>query len=137
LLYARPVHLRAAIAMLGALPFAVACTSSALSLDDPAAVEITVDPTFLPQGDSELYDVTITFHVPPESAGGECADVCRLLIADFGEGVKLDQHRFVDDWQVVLRLQRFADAPKGAHPLLVRIANRFGTFEATGELIVL
>jgi len=115
----------------------LACDSTALSLDDPNAVNATIEPPFIANDDT-VVPVTVRF-VEGESgsAGAASSSVTPLVLsADFGVDLASNNWMFEDDFVVHMDLTRYADTALGERPFTVRIFNRFGTFIARGRLTV-
>ncbi|MBM4319058.1 MAG: hypothetical protein FJ125_03650 [Deltaproteobacteria bacterium] len=111
------------------------CTSTALSLDDPNAINATFDPEFIEDGIYEA-EVQVRFVGVEDSADGPSA---ARAVGDwnFGDGLFLSAWEFQSDFSLTIGIKRFADAPKGRRTLSLEIYNGRGTFLARGAFTVL
>lgn len=116
---------------------AAACDSAALSLNDPNAVNATIEPPFIANDDT-VVPITVRFvEGESERVGAASSSVTPLVLsADFGVDLASNNWMFEDDFVVRMDLTRYADTALGERPFTVRIFNRFGTFVARGRLTV-
>lgn len=115
---------------------ALACDSTALSLDDPNAVNATIEPPFIANDDT-VVPITVRFVEGESGRGAASSSVTPLVLsADFGVDLASNNWMFEDDFVVHMDLTRYADTALGERPFTVRIFNRFGTFVARGRLTV-
>lgn len=113
----------------------LACQSTALSLGDPNAINVVLDPEFI-EPDTFETQVHLRFLGVEDSTDG--SPVSRAVRAwDFGDGLFLWTWQFESNFSLVIGIKRFADAPKGRRTLTLEVYNHFGTFLARGEFTVL
>ena len=127
---------------------ALACESTALSLEDPNALNAVFEPSFI-GADSYQLPLLLVIDVDIDESEASAdddaaiesvaagADQQAVLDYDFGDGLLLVSWQFTADFEIDIVVQRFFDAQPGVRNMTVRIHNRFGTFLARGEFNVL
>ena len=104
------------------------CASKALSLDDPSAFPMTVDPVFLYSGTQREYTVTANDLADADDEAVEPGEVDVLKITLNGEILRVETHRFLKQFELKVEFEVDSDIPTGFHDLVVEIRNRYGIY---------
>ena len=113
-----------------------ACDSTALSRDDPTAIQVELDRPYL-EGDATVRAavLTVTDVDDPNDLAGDPLS-WTVLDWDFGPDLALEAWSFRSNFVLDLTIRRFPNARIGTHELLLSLRNTYGVFVARGEFFV-
>ena len=110
------------------------CASKALSLDDPSAFPMTVDPVFLYSGTQREYTVTANDLADADEEAVESGEVDLLKVTLNGENLRVATHRFLKQFELKVEFEVDSDIPTGFHDLVIEIRNRYGIYTLTRQV---
>ena len=112
------------------------CASQALSLDDPGAFPMTVEPAFLYAGRQAEFEITANDLADVDDEPVRSGDVDLLGVTLNGQPLRITNHRFIKQFKLAVRFEIDSDFPIGFHEFVVDIRNQHGIFTLSRQVEV-
>ncbi|MEE2788138.1 MAG: hypothetical protein VX589_12420 [Myxococcota bacterium] len=110
------------------------CASQALSLDDPSAFPMTLEPPFLYSDTQDSFTVTANDLTIEGDRDIEPGEVDVLGVTVDGQTVDVIKFQFIEQFKVSIELAVDASITRGFRTLVVEIRNRYGAFTLSRQV---
>ena len=112
------------------------CESTAFNLDEGGEENLVLSPAFM-EGAVLTAEIEATVQGVEDPDNGEGDPrTWSVEAAELSPTLTLESWSFESNFRLILRLTRAEGAASGAHEIVLRIHNHFGTFIARGDLFI-